>query len=101
MPPSRFLRGGLAALGSLIGAHLSHAFDVTGTTWASGDIVMHLQLGAPASPLSDGATSWGTVAEATLADWNAQIARSRFAVIRDSSATRSQGNRTNNVFFSS
>ena len=32
------------------------AYDLTGGSWNNGDIVMHLQLGVPAAPLSDGAS---------------------------------------------
>lgn len=62
---------------------------------------MHLQLGPAPAALSDGAPGWGAVAEAALNDWNAQIARSRFTVVRDSAAARAEGNRINNVFFDS
>lgn len=102
MFPSRpWLRGVLAACGLSFAAPAAVAYHLIGTSWPSGDIVMHLQLGTPSSTLSDGSTSWGSIAEAALNDWTAQIARSRFTFVRDSSAPRAQGNRTNNVFFSS
>ncbi len=75
------------------------AFDLTGATWQAGDIVMHLQLGLPSSPLIDGATDWGAVAESALNEWNAQINRSRLTVVRNSTAEIRNGNRLNNVVF--
>ena len=100
MPSSSLFRGAAAALLFSCAAWTAHAYSVTGSAWPSGDIVMHLQLGSPAAPLLDGSDTWDSVAEAALADWNGKISRSRFAVVRDSAATRSQGNRANNVFFS-
>lgn len=100
MSSSRLRRGAFAALVSISIVSLAQAFGVTGSTWPSGDIVMHLQLGGPSATLTDGSTAWGPIAEAALADWNTHLARSRFNVVRDSTAARAQGNRTNNVFFS-
>ena len=79
----------------------ARAFAPTGRIWAAGDIVMHLQLGTPGAALSDGFTTWGEVAETALNEWNAQITRNRFTVVRNSTATKAEGNRTNNVFFDS
>ncbi len=95
-PTIRLLLAGAIALAA---AARAQAYAVTGTAWAAGDITMHLQLGAPATALADGATTWGEVAEAALNEWNSQIARSRFAVVRNSTAAKAQGNRFNNVFF--
>ena len=89
----------LAVTSALAAAASAHAFAVTGTAWAAGDITMHLQLGAPASALADGATTWGEVAESALNEWNSQIVRSRFAAVRNSTVAKVQGNRINNVFF--
>jgi len=97
---ARFRRGAAAAAAAFSAAHLAHGFALTGSTWPAGSIVMHLQLGSPAAPLTDGATSWGAVAESALNDWNAQITRSQFSVVRDSTAAQVEGNRVNNVFFS-
>ena len=88
-------------LAALLGAALcgtAHAF-VAGASWPDGTIVMHLQLGSPATTLADGSTSWGPIAESALNEWNAQLARSRFSVVRDSAAAKSGTNRINNVFF--
>jgi hypothetical protein len=78
---------------------VSQAFVVSGRSWPAGGVVLHLQLGTPPTALSDGETSWGAVAEAALADWNREISRTQFTVIRDSIAPKAQGNRINNVFF--
>ncbi|HUR60447.1 MAG TPA: matrixin family metalloprotease, partial [Opitutaceae bacterium] len=77
----------------------AHAFALIGYAWPSGDVTMHLQLGSPGGPLTDGSTTWGEVAEAALNDWNSQIVRSRFVVVRNSTASKAEGNRINNVFF--
>lgn len=91
-----------AALGAtaLAGfAPSAHAFDLIGNSWPNGDIVMHLQLGAPSSPLSDGSPDWATVAESALNEWNQQLIRSKFTVVRDSTAAIAQRNRINNIIF--
>lgn len=84
-----------------LAANRAGAFATNGGSWPSGEIPMQLQLGIVAKPLTDGATSWNTVAESALSEWNAQLTRSQFTVVRDSAAAQSQGNRLNNVFFSS
>lgn len=67
--------------------------------WPDGNIVMHLQLGA--SPrLSDGKT-WNSAGIDMLAEWNKQMVRSQFTTVTDSSAAIGDGNRVNNVLFSS
>ena len=48
---------GLAA-SALLAAQPLRAFDLLGSSWADGNIVMHLQLGQPAAPLLDGAVDW-------------------------------------------
>lgn len=77
------------------------AYTYTGTKWAGSTITMHLQLGASNGPLSDGNASWGASAEDALSTWNACLGSTKFAVVRDSTAAKAQGNRLNNVFFSS
>ncbi len=92
----RILR--LAATGAGLAA-AAFAYDTTGGTWASGDIVLHLQLGRPASPLPDGAADWNAVAAGALDEWNAQLGRSRLVPAPDSTAEVRNGNRINNVVF--
>lgn len=85
----------------LMGAPLSsQAFSILGRSWASGDILMQLQLGSPATALTDGSTNWDMVAESALNDWNTHLARSQFQIVRSSTAAKSSNNRLNNVFFS-
>ena len=94
--PHRFLRGLAAVLG--LAAPL-RAYDLIGSSWPDGNIVMQLQLGPPSTALLDGAPDWSTVAESALNEWNLQMARSRFTVVRDSTAAVARGNRLNNVVF--
>ena len=77
------------------------AYVVKSYKWPAGNIVMHLQLGSGSGVLSDGATSWGSVLESSMSIWNTYLNSSRFTVIRDSSASRGDGDETNNIFFSS
>ena len=67
--------------------------------WPDGNIVMHLQLG-PTTRLTDGKT-WNSAAIDMLAEWNKQMVRSQFTTVADSSAAVGDGNRVNNVLFSS
>lgn len=76
------------------------AYVTSGRSWPSGSIVMHLQLGSGGT-LSDGSTSWNDAVEGQLAAWNTYLARSSFAVVRNSSSPIASNNRVNNVFFSS
>jgi hypothetical protein len=91
----------LPAAALLLAANPSCAYDLTGGTWLDGDIVMHLQLGQPATPLLDGASDWNVVAESALNEWNGQITRCRFTMVRASTVEIRNGNRLNNVVFRS
>lgn len=99
----RHLRGAAGSLAITLGCAVSSAsaFDLTGGTWADGNISMHLQLqlGPPAPTLLDGSADWNAVAESALNDWNVQLTRSRFAAVRDSTVEVRNGNRLNNVVF--
>ncbi len=96
--PLRVRRPLLAALALLAAARaFGYAFLSAGLP--DGNIVMHLQLGTPATPLSDGAADWAAVAESALNEWNTQLARSRFTVVRDSTAAIGANNRVSNVIF--
>jgi hypothetical protein len=96
----RFLHLALAAAAMAGAVRRAEAYVLTGTSWPAGSIVMQLQLGTPSTPLSDGSAAWGDVALSALQEWNAQIARSQFSFVRDSTVSKVQGNRANNVFFS-
>jgi hypothetical protein len=76
------------------------AYSLTGPRWSGSSTTMQLQLGANPTALADGFASWGASAEDALARWNANMSTLRFAVVRDATATRAEGNRVNNVFFS-
>jgi hypothetical protein len=82
-----------------LAADRAHAYSLTGTRWLSASTTMQLQLGANATPLADGSSSWNAVAENALTLWNGHLGGFRFNVVRDSLATRAQGNRVNNVHF--
>lgn len=60
---------------------------------------MHLQLGSSSGGLIDGSTSWGQSAESALGEWNPFLKDVKFRVVRDSTASKGSGDRTNNVFF--
>lgn len=91
-------RAALAAL-AILGGSEAAGYSFTGTRWPTSSITMHLQLGPTSTPLSDGSPSWNAAAENALAIWNSHLGSTRFTVVRDSTAARSGGNRTNNVFF--
>ena len=95
---SRF--GALVAL-LCVGAYQAAAYTFTGSHWATSTITMQLQLGSSSGPLTDGSASWGAAAEDALSTWNSYIGATKFSVVRDSTATKAEGNRLNNVFFSS
>ncbi|WP_414663867.1 matrixin family metalloprotease [Horticoccus sp. 23ND18S-11] len=97
----RFARcvAGWALAGAVLVGGPLRAFDLIGSSWADGNIVMHLQLGETATPLLDGSPDWASVAESALAEWNQYLTRSTFTVVRNSTATISRSNRINNVIF--
>lgn len=99
MPRPHFFSAALAVTAALAASGPIFGFAFLGPTLPDGDIVMHLQLGAPATPLTDGSADWGVVAESALNEWNAQLARSKFTVVRDSTAAIGLRNRINNVAF--
>jgi Matrixin len=86
------------AIASVCAAGLS-AYVLFDDKWPDGTVVMNLQLGS-SGVLSDGSGSWGASAESALATWNQVMSRLQFTVVRDSSASKGDGNHVNNVFFS-
>src|SRR6185503_18427258 len=92
----------LFATASLIaaGAVTASSFSVFASRWPNGNVTLQLQLGTSAA-LSNGARTWGEVAEAALADWNRTIQSLQLQVVRDSTSAKGDGNSINNVFFSS
>ncbi|MES2696559.1 MAG: immunoglobulin domain-containing protein [Verrucomicrobiota bacterium] len=89
----------LAFLCGLLLVPTARAYSVSPTRWTTSTATMHLQLGANASPLSDGFASWDASAEDALSVWNSHLANFRFVAVRNSTATRARGNRINNVAF--
>lgn len=79
-------------------ADRARSYALYSDVWPSGNIVMHLQLGASGT-LLDGATSWGQSAEWALSAWNTYADRVQFTVVRDSSYGIASGNGINNVFW--
>jgi hypothetical protein len=80
---------------------LTRGYVLFDDRWPSGNVVMQLQLGSSSGTLMDGATSWGQSAEWALSTWNQYSDRVQFTVVRDSSTGIANGNRVNNVFWSS
>jgi hypothetical protein len=81
------------------GSTFAFGFAYIGPTWPDGAVTMHLQLGVPTKTLTDQAPDWATVAQSALDEWNVQLARAKFTVVRDSTAAIRAGNRINNVAF--
>lgn len=87
---------GLALLGATTGA-----YSLEGPSWARGSTVtMEMQVGSESRSLIDGSASWNQVGESALAAWNGR-ANVAFGIVRNSSASISYGNGSNNVYFSS
>lgn len=85
---------------ALITVATSRAYELSGSSWASGTVFMQLQLGTPSSPLLDGSTRWDDVAGAALERWNAHLGRVRLSGVKTSSAPQGSLNGYNNVAFS-
>src|SRR5690606_20734517 len=74
-------------------------YNLIGSSWADGNIVIHLQLGTPPAPLIDGATDWNAIAESALNDWNEHLTRVTFTTVRGSNANVARRNGVNDVAF--
>ena len=94
------VRTAAVALVLLASALSTQAFNLGGQRWRTTPVVMQLQLGSSNGTLIDGSTSWGASAEDALSIWNGVLTNVKFTVVRDSTATKSDNNRLNNVFFS-
>jgi hypothetical protein len=95
----RIARTGLAVLLACFFGRVISSYVLFSDRWPDGTVTMQLQLGFPTRPLSDGGTSYGPVAESALREWNANIVRVQFNIVRDSTAARGDGNGVNGVFF--
>lgn len=98
MRPRHYI-GLLLTIGLVLLARPLAGYWRFGPSWASGDILMELQLGSSGGTLIDGSTSWDVSAEHALADWNEQIGRSRFTVRRNSTASTGMPSVYNNVIW--
>ncbi len=94
----KFPRLTLLALSGCLAAP-AFAFNAGAQKWGGLTVPMHLQLGAVNGTLIDGATSWDTVAEEALGLWNASLTNLKFTAVRNSTASLSDENGINNVFF--
>lgn len=99
--PRRYTAAALCGLLVLFTCASSLRAYVTSSSKWTGPIVLHLALGTPASPLTDGSTTWDSVAQAALAAWNPYMGSIQFSGVNASGAAKAQGNGINNVFFSS
>lgn len=97
----RFLLRATTSLAFIFAALSARAYNLGGQRWNTTSVVMQLQLGASSGTLIDGSTSWGVSAEDALGLWNNVVTNVKFTVVRDSTAAKADGNRLNNVFFSS
>lgn len=77
----------------------AHGWYYSGSTWPSGPVVMHLQLGGSGGDLINGCADWGCAAEDQLATWNYYLDRVEFRVVRDSAVPKRDGDGVNSVFW--
>ena len=93
----------LAALAAAVVASFSKpasGYALNGKSWPSGTVTMHLGLGAPVLPLSDGSATWNAAIAPALTMWNQQMGRVQLAAVMDSGSAASSGDRVNSVVFS-
>ncbi len=98
----RLLRNGVVLILALISiASQASAYVTNGKSWpANSTLTLQLSLGAPATPLLDGNTSWNAAAAPAIDAWNAKMARLQIAKVMDSTAPVASGDRVNSVAFS-
>jgi hypothetical protein len=90
----------IASLLTLFAVALLQGYVLMGHKWNNGSIVMNLHLGAPSGALIDGTTSWNTVSEHAMSDWNSKLQNVQFTVIRNSTNPIGDGDGRNSVFWS-
>jgi hypothetical protein len=78
----------------------AHAYVLLGQKWAPGVVVMQLELGSPAAPLSDGNTSWNAAVAPALETWNGIVDRVKFAPVMNSTLPTSARDGVNSITFS-
>jgi hypothetical protein len=74
-------------------------YVLLGSKWTTSTIPMHLELGSGGT-LMDGAPSWNAVAQEALGIWNQWISSTQFVGIPDNARSPGDGNRINDIFFS-
>ncbi|PTX97710.1 matrixin family metalloprotease [Opitutus sp. ER46] len=92
-----------ALFAGLAGAVDVYAYTSLGGSWKNGSIPMRLQLDATAPavtmPLQDGSTSWNTIAQQSLAAWNAEMIRSQLTSTTSTSSAAEMYDGINSVLF--
>ncbi len=88
--PGRALRLTLLIAATTCAAGSARAYVTSVNAWPSGTIPMTLQLDATkpdgvALPLNDGSTSWNAMVVAMIADWNANLSRTKFTTTQSTS----------------
>lgn len=87
---------------TLAGSQLT-AFVADDNKWATGTTITYqVRLGGSGSgTLLDGTTSWTTVAQNSMAEWNVHIQDVQFAAVEAAVGGEGESNRVNDLFFSS
>jgi hypothetical protein len=89
----------LCAIAAALVVQPAGAYSLIGKTWASGDVTMHMNLGVPVLPLTDGSLTWNAAALPALSMWNQHMARMQLRSV-NSLGGASSGDRVNSVVFS-
>jgi hypothetical protein len=76
----------------------ARGFANLGSTWKSGNVIMHMQL-AGGSGLNDGSGTFNNAATGALSVWNGHLNRIQFAAVQSSTVARGDGDLVNNVYF--
>ena len=82
-------------------ATVARPWVLLGSKWPDGTVTINLQLGNTTGTLSDGLGTWNASAADAYNTWNNNISKVRFNTVQGSTAATGDGNRINNVFFSS
>ena len=86
----------LVLVAAAVGA--SQSYWPNGPTWPSGDVPMHIELGA-APALTDGCPDWSCAASGAIMRWNVFMGRIQLQAITNSQHTKGEQNGRNDVFF--
>ena len=83
----------------VVSDHSTDAFATLGSTWANGDITMHLHIGPKAGAVPSGSTGYNQAFVDSMATWNTQLDLVNFVPIADSTRPNADGDLVNHVFF--